>query len=171
MAHRWSLTGGGGRPASKECGDEFEIAVLLDRAASTSSPVRIMSDASERGPIGSDRRVVVFDDAGDGSDDDDGDDDLHQRRHHNDRISGVVDDGDNDDEERIMIFEDRRPLRGERNENAKGRWPVLCSVYIYAFKLGFSSHWRYVWWKIGLYIDHWFGWFQFNQFSTRLHSV
>ncbi|XP_065082865.1 organic cation transporter protein isoform X1 [Ochlerotatus camptorhynchus] len=118
MAHRWSLTGGGS-PASKECGDEFEIAVLLNRAASTSSPVRIMGDDSERGPIGSDRDVVVG--GGDGSDADDDDDggDLHQHRQHNDRTSGVDDDGDSDDEERIMIFDEQRPLRSKRNGNAK----------------------------------------------------
>ncbi|XP_058823477.1 solute carrier family 22 member 21 isoform X1 [Topomyia yanbarensis] len=117
MANRWSLTtGGGGGSASKECGDEFEITVLLDKSASTSSssPVRVVIVNDGRaGGNGTDDCDV------DESDDDGGDDDgLRQRRLNNDQTSGVDDDRDGDDEERIIIL-DERPQRCKRNGNGK----------------------------------------------------
>lgn len=115
MAHRWSLTGnsagggaGGGTAsgsASKECGDEFEIAVLLDRSDSRSSAApRIIARGNQR-------RTVS-----DGG-----------QRQHNDRTSGVDDGRDSDDEERIMILDEQQhqqlpsqSKRCKRNGNAKG---------------------------------------------------
>ncbi|XP_039435515.1 organic cation transporter protein isoform X1 [Culex pipiens pallens] len=114
MAHRWSLTGnsagggaGGGTAsgsASKECGDEFEIAVLLDRSDSRSSAApRIIARGNQRRTVN------------DGG-----------QRQHNDRTSGVDDGRDSDDEERIMILDEQQhqqqpsqSKRCKRNGNAK----------------------------------------------------
>lgn len=142
MAKRWSLTGVG--PGSKECSDVFEIAVLLDRPTASCSPVRRMiDDDSERGRLETDSVGV-----GGGVDDCDDDDEDDARY---DCTSGG--DRDSDDEERIMIFDEQRPLRGKRHSNTKGEFLWTCT-FLYFPVLGKSllhiiNHYVYRWLFIG----------------------